>query len=53
MEEQESARADQYAVIHQGFVFGPDGNVGGGNLVCLDLSTGAKRWEEKSSKAAR
>jgi outer membrane protein assembly factor BamB len=37
-------------VIHQGFVFGPDGNTGGGNLVCLDLATGAKRWEEKSVK---
>lgn len=37
-------------VIHQGGVFGLDGNTGGGNLVGLDLATGDKRWEEKSVK---
>jgi outer membrane protein assembly factor BamB len=37
-------------VIHQGHVFGLDGNTGGGNLVCLELSSGSKRWEEKSVK---
>jgi outer membrane protein assembly factor BamB len=37
-------------VIHQGHVFGIDGNTGGGNLVCLDLATGDKKWEEKSVK---
>jgi outer membrane protein assembly factor BamB len=37
-------------VIHQGHVFGPDGNTGGGNLVCLDLASGDKKWEEKSVK---
>jgi outer membrane protein assembly factor BamB len=37
-------------VIHQGHVFGPDGNTGGGNLVCLNLATGDKVWEEKSLK---
>jgi outer membrane protein assembly factor BamB len=33
-----------------GFVYGTDGNVGGGNLVCLDLATGERKWEEKSVK---
>jgi outer membrane protein assembly factor BamB len=33
-----------------GAVFGVDGNTGGGNLVCLDSSTGERRWEEKSVK---
>ncbi|MDQ3622872.1 MAG: PQQ-like beta-propeller repeat protein [Verrucomicrobiota bacterium] len=37
-------------VIAQGYVFGIDGNTGGGNLVCLDLSNGAKRWQEKTVK---
>jgi outer membrane protein assembly factor BamB len=37
-------------VAHKGHVFGLDGNVGGGNLVCLDLANGAKKWEEKSVK---
>ena len=32
------------------YVFGIDGNSGGGNLVCLDAMSGAKRWEEKSVK---
>ncbi len=31
-------------------VFGVDGNTGGGNLVCLDVATGERRWEEKSVK---
>jgi outer membrane protein assembly factor BamB len=34
----------------RGAIFGVDGNTGGGNLVCLDASTGEKRWEEKSVK---
>jgi outer membrane protein assembly factor BamB len=33
-----------------GAIFGVDGNTGGGNLVCLDASTGERRWEEKSVK---
>lgn len=33
-----------------GAIYGVDGNTGGGNLVCLDASTGEKRWEEKSVK---
>jgi len=37
-------------VIHQGHIFGIDGNTGGGNLVCLDLATGAVKWTEKSLK---
>lgn len=37
-------------VLMNGAVFGIDGNTGGGNLVCLDPATGAKRWEEKSVK---
>jgi outer membrane protein assembly factor BamB len=37
-------------VLHRGHVFGPDGNTGGGNLVCLDLANGEKKWEEKSIK---
>jgi outer membrane protein assembly factor BamB len=32
------------------YVFGIDGNTGGGNLVCLDAGSGVKRWEEKSVK---
>ncbi|MHA3772395.1 outer membrane protein assembly factor BamB family protein [Verrucomicrobiota bacterium sgz303538] len=38
------------AVPAQGYVYGLDGNTGGGNLVCLDLNTGEKKWEEKSVK---
>ncbi len=34
----------------QGCVFGMDGNANGGNLVCLDLATGDRKWEEKSVK---
>jgi outer membrane protein assembly factor BamB len=37
-------------VVWGGLVFGVDGNTGGGNLVCLDASTGDRRWEEKSVK---
>ncbi len=37
-------------VFVNGAVFGIDGNTGGGNLVCLDPLTGARRWEEKSVK---
>ena len=37
-------------VIHQGAIYGIDGNTGGGNLVCLDLATGAVKWTEKSVK---
>jgi outer membrane protein assembly factor BamB len=33
-----------------GALFGIDGNTGGGNLVCLDVATGERRWEEKSVK---
>jgi outer membrane protein assembly factor BamB len=32
------------------YVFGIDGNTGGGNLVCLHAGTGVKQWEEKSVK---
>lgn len=31
-------------------IFGIDGNTGGGNLVCLDSTTGERMWEEKSVK---
>jgi outer membrane protein assembly factor BamB len=37
-------------VLSGDFVFGIDGNTGGGNLVCLNALTGEKRWEEKSVK---
>lgn len=37
-------------VVARGFAYGIDGNTGGGNLVCIDLATGAKRWEEKTVK---
>lgn len=37
-------------VVHQGHVYGIDGNAGGGNLVCLDLATGDVKWTEKSVK---
>ena len=32
------------------FIFGIDGNTGGGNLVCISAVTGERRWEEKSVK---
>lgn len=32
------------------YIFGIDGNTGGGNLVCLSALTGERRWEEKSVK---
>ena len=32
------------------FIFGIDGNTGGGNLVCLSARTGERQWEEKSVK---
>ena len=38
------------AVPAQGYVYGIDGNAGGGNLVCLDLSNGEEKWEEKTVK---
>jgi outer membrane protein assembly factor BamB len=37
-------------VIRKNSIFGIDGNVGGGNLVCLDLVSGNKKWEERSVK---
>jgi outer membrane protein assembly factor BamB len=37
-------------VVHQGHVYGIDGNAGGGNLVCLDLANGDVKWTEKSVK---
>ncbi len=37
-------------VAANGFIFGVDGNVGGGNLVCLDVASGQRKWEEKSVK---
>jgi outer membrane protein assembly factor BamB len=37
-------------VVRRGAIFGVDGNTGGGNLVCLDLASGTKRWEEKTVK---
>jgi outer membrane protein assembly factor BamB len=37
-------------VVHQGHVYGIDGNAGGGNLVCLELATGNVKWTEKSVK---
>lgn len=37
-------------VAQHGYVFGIDGNSGGGNLVCLELATGAVKWTEKSVK---
>lgn len=37
-------------VVRKNAIFGIDGNTGGGNLVCLDLATGTKKWEEKSLK---
>ena len=32
------------------FIFGMDGNTGGGNLVCISALTGERQWEEKSVK---
>ena len=32
------------------FIFGIDGNTGGGNLVCISSLTGERLWEEKSVK---
>ncbi|MEO8353916.1 MAG: PQQ-binding-like beta-propeller repeat protein, partial [Chthoniobacteraceae bacterium] len=37
-------------VIFENAIYGIDGNAGGGNLVCLDLATGAQMWIEKSVK---
>lgn len=37
-------------VVRRNAIFGLDGNTGGGNLVCLDLASGAKLWEERSVK---
>lgn len=33
-----------------GFIYGIDGNAGGGNLVCLDVATGARKWDERTVK---
>ncbi|HET6409497.1 MAG TPA: PQQ-binding-like beta-propeller repeat protein [Chthoniobacteraceae bacterium] len=35
-------------IVSQGHVFGIDGNNGGGNLVCLNLTDGSEVWREKS-----
>jgi outer membrane protein assembly factor BamB len=37
-------------VVRRTAIFGLDGNTGGGNLVCLDLASGTKLWEERSVK---
>lgn len=37
-------------VTASGYIYGIDGNAGGGNLVCLEAATGTRRWEEKSVK---
>ena len=37
-------------VVHQGHIYGIDGNTGGGNLVCLEGASGAVKWTEKSMK---
>lgn len=37
-------------VVRRNGIFGIDGNTGGGNLVCLDLASGKKLWEEKTVK---
>lgn len=37
-------------VVLGDFAYGIDGNTGGGNLVCFDVRTGQKAWEEKSVK---
>ncbi len=36
--------------LWQGHAYGIDGNVGGGNLTCLDLASGTEKWEDKSVK---
>ncbi len=33
-----------------GFIYGIDGNVNGGNLTCIDLEKGDRKWLEKSVK---
>jgi outer membrane protein assembly factor BamB len=37
-------------VAANGSIYGIDGNAGGGNLVCLDATSGDVRWMEKSVK---
>jgi outer membrane protein assembly factor BamB len=37
-------------VVVQDAIYGIDGDAGGGNLVCLDLASGALKWIEKSAK---
>lgn len=37
-------------VLVNGAIFGIDGNAGGGNLVCIDPTTGDLKWTEKSVK---
>ncbi|MEQ1859461.1 MAG: PQQ-binding-like beta-propeller repeat protein [Chthoniobacteraceae bacterium] len=37
-------------VVRRNAIFGIDGNTGGGNLVCLDLASGKRLWEERSVK---
>ena len=34
--------------VFQGHIYGVDGQVGGGALVCLDFASGAVKWQEKS-----
>ena len=36
------------AVLHNGFVYGPDGDTGDkGSLKCIELATGAEKWAHK------
>ncbi len=37
-------------MVRRNAIFGLDGNTGSGNLVCLDLASGTKLWEERSVK---
>ena len=37
-------------VVIQDAIYGIDGDAGGGNLVCLDVATGAQKWIEKTVK---
>ena len=36
------------AVVHQGFVYGADGDAGGAQLKCIDLQTGAAKWTQRN-----
>lgn len=33
-------------VLYEGFIYGVDGNAGGGSIVCLDPQTGRSRWRQ-------